>query len=194
MRTYRPMIAGGLLALGGCMPPAANVAPLQKSQWVTVQGEHRDLRSMMGAKATVFITMDPDCPICQLYANDFNGIAESYRSQGVAVVGVYAGPFMERTKAAAFSNAGHFSFPQVIDSTCSLTLALRARVTPECFITDPQGTVVYRGALDDRPVREGRKKPQATRHFLADALQAFISTGQPQKEMVAVGCIVECDQ
>ncbi len=189
----RALAAFLLLAAAGCAPPAATVAPLFESRWHTVQGEERSLRSMLGEKATVFITMDPDCPICQLYTADFQAIADAYGPKGVRVVGLYSGPFMERETARAFSAAGTFGFPQVMDSACTLTLALQARVTPECFVAGPDGKVMYRGALDDRPVRQGRKQLQARQTWLADALDNFLATGRPQPEVMAVGCIVECD-
>jgi len=79
-------------------------------------------------------------------------------------------------------------------NACKLSLALQARVTPECFLTDANGTVVYRGAVDDRAVRQGQKKYQAKQHHLAHAIEAFLTTGEPQQEVVAVGCIVECEE
>ncbi len=149
--------------------------------------------SMLGIKATVFFTLDPECPITQLYTHDFQGMADNYAAKGVAVVGVYTGPFMQPEEATAFAHEAGLSFTQILDSDCRLALALQARVTPECFIAGPDGTVVYRGALDDRPVREGRKKPMATKAYLAEALDAYLATGKPQAEVVAVGCIVECE-
>lgn len=182
-----------MLLLAGCAHPPS-VAPLLEQGFTSVQGEHALLKTWAGTKATVFLTLDPTCPITQLYTNAFEEFAEKYAGQGVKLVGVYAGPFMHQSEAAAFAADAGLRFPQVVDSTCVLSLALQARVTPECFIADPTGNVVYRGAFDDRPVREGRKKPEAVKHYLADALDAYLATGQPQQEVVAVGCIVECGE
>lgn len=149
---------------------------------------------MMGAAATVFITLDPDCPYCQLYAKDLEALSVKYASAGVKFVGLYPGPFMDKAEAARFSADAGFSFPQVMDGTCVLSLALQARVTPESFIADANGTVVYRGAIDDRAVRQGRKKIAAQKHCLDDALAAFLHEGKPQPGVTAVGCIVECGE
>lgn len=183
-----------LLAVAGCMPQAASVAPIMATPWTTLDGERRTIGSMMGDKATVFITLDPECPICELYAQAFQVMADAYAAQGVAVIGVYSGPFMERRKAQAYSGQAGFAFPQVMDSICTITMALHARVTPECFVVSPAGKVVYCGAFDDRPVRQGRKKLDAHVPHLAHALDAFLASGQPQPEVVAVGCIVECEE
>lgn len=186
------MCAGAVLLAAGCTTPPS-VARLLESNWTSIQGQQAVLKDWMGTKATVFITLDPTCPITQLYTNAFEEFAEEYAGQGVKVIGVYAGPFMHQEEAAAFAAEAGLDFPQVVDDDCLLSVALQARVTPECFITDPEGKVVYRGALDDRPVRQGRKKPGATRNYLSDAMDAYLATGKPQKEVVAVGCIVECD-
>lgn len=181
------------LLLAACTR-APGVAALLGREWTSIQGEQAKLKDWMGDRATVFLTLDPTCPITQLYARDFEVFAERYADKGVKVVGVYAGPFMHRQEAAGFAADAGLRFPQVVDSTCALSLALQARVTPECFITGPDGTVVYRGAFDDRPVRQGRKKPEATQHYLVSALDAYLATGKPQQEVVAVGCIVECGE
>lgn len=186
------MLFVAMLLGAGCTHPPS-VAPLVDREFTSIQGGHASLRGWMGGKATVFLTMDPTCPITQLYVREFQAFADAYADRGVNVVGVYAGPFMHQAEAADFAMQAGLHFPQVVDSTCVLTVALQARVTPECFITDPSGSVVYRGAFDDRPVRQGRKKPGAARHYLADAMDAYLATGKPQEEVVAVGCIVECD-
>ena len=182
-----------LVLLSACTRPPS-VAPLLGQPFASIQGEQAELHDWMGGKATVFLALDPDCPITQLYAHDFQDFADRYAGRGVNVVGVYAGPFMHRQAAAAFAAGAGLRFPQVVDSNCVLSLALQARVTPECFVTNPAGEVVYRGAFDDRPVRQGRKKPEATKHYLAGALDAYLATGKPQPEVVAVGCIVECEE
>ena len=170
------------------------MASVENRTWTTVTGTTADLKSMMGTAATVFITLDPECPYCQLYAHDLQVLSSAHASDGVKFVGLYPGPFMDQADAARFSADAGFDFPQVMDGQCELALALKARVTPECFITDAHGTVVYRGAFDDRAIRQGRKKIDAQKHFLRDALTAFLRDGKPQAEMVAVGCIVECGE
>ena len=182
------------LLLTGCAPSPASVAPLANSPWTTIQGEKLTLKEMMGTAGTVFITLDPECPFCQLYTHTFSDIADRYANKGVTVVGVYPGHFMQLEEAISFSTDAGFGFSQVMDDQCRLSLALQARVTPECFLTDANGTVVYRGAVDDRAVRQGQKKYEARQHYLADAIDAFLTTGKPQEEVVAVGCIVECEE
>ncbi|MEO8734054.1 MAG: redoxin domain-containing protein [Flavobacteriales bacterium] len=175
----------------GCSPEQASIAGLVQQHWTDAQGNPVTLGPSMGAKATVFVTLDPDCPYCQFYAQDLQHVAEQYASDSVKLIGVYAGPYMEAAAASKFAKQAGLTFPQLMDPGCSLCSALHARVTPESFITDAQGTVVYRGAIDDRAVSQGQTKYTAQEHYLTDALSAFLKDGKPQPEVTAVGCIVE---
>jgi len=189
---FRSLMVFLPLVVAGCSSNQVSIAGLEQQQWTDAQGQAVTLGSAMGAKATVFVTLDPDCPYCQFYAHDLEQVAEQYASDSVKLIGIYAGPYMEAAAAAKFAGQAGFTFPQLMDPGCSLCLALHARVTPETFITDAQGTVVYRGAIDDRAIRQGQKKYTAQEHYPTDALSAFLKTGKPQPEVTAVGCIVEC--
>lgn len=177
-----------------CSPPVPSVAALRGQQVESLAGPIQRLDGLMGPVATVFITLDPECPFCRLYAHDLQATAVTYGDRGVGMVGLYTGPYMDTANVRRFSAEAGFTFPQVMDPDCRLGTALSARVTPEVFLTDAEGTVVYKGSFDDRAVREGRKKYTAQRHYLADAIEAFLRDGSSSPEVEAVGCIVECDE
>jgi thiol-disulfide isomerase/thioredoxin len=61
---------------------------------------------MLGTTATVFITLDPECPFCQLYAHDFQEFAAHYAEQGVRLVGIYAGLTWRPTKPRSSLRTG----------------------------------------------------------------------------------------
>lgn len=156
-----------------------------------LDGERTVLGIMEGAKATLYITLDPECPMTLGYVPLLDSL-QSALPAGLAMVGFYPAPFMVRDSAAAFARKSGLSFPQIMDPACELSGALRARVTPEAFLVAMGGKVLYRGALDDSAVREGRKR-SVSKHYLRDALNAFAAgADQPTPEVKALGCIVEC--
>ena len=64
-------------------------------------------------------------------------------------------------------------------------------VTPEAAVFDGQQHLVYRGRNDDRYVDFEKYRSTATRHDLADAIQAILSgttIAEPFTE--AVGCYI----
>ncbi|QQR84834.1 MAG: redoxin domain-containing protein [Flavobacteriales bacterium] len=155
-------------------------------------GNTTALGLLEGDSATLYITLDPECPMTLGYAPLLDSLEEAL-PDGVAMVGLYPAPFIDRDSAAAFARKHDLDFPQVMDPGCHLANALRARVTPEVFLVALSGEVLYRGALDNSAVREGRKRA-ANEHYLRDALSAFAGgKPQPHTEVRAFGCIVECD-
>jgi sensor domain CHASE-containing protein len=52
-----------------------------------------------------------------------------------------------------------------------------ANTTPHIFVIDPEGKLIYRGAIDDKPTTRQEDIPTA-RNYLAEALDAAMS-GKP---------------
>lgn len=185
----------GMLASACSTPeprPDMTSSHLDHIEFATLNGGHAGLGALEGTKATLYITLDPECPMTLGYVPLLDSLEEALPN-GVAMVGLYPAPFIVRDSAAAFARKHHLDFPQVMDPDCHLANALQARVTPEVFLVALSGTVLYRGALDNSAVREGRKRT-ANEHYLRDALSAFAGGHpQPRAEVKALGCIVECD-
>lgn len=183
-----------LFFMAGCGGSNESLATLGNHSWPTAQGGEVQLQAVMGSKGTVFITLDPECPLCQLHAHELQVLAARHHPEGVNFVGVYTGPYMDRAQVVAFATGVGFSFPQLMDGDCALAHALKARVTPECFLADSSGKVVYQGAFDDRAVRQGRKRIATGAAYLADAITNYLRTGEPQPGTTAVGCLLECGE
>ncbi len=153
----------------------------------------RSLADLMGREATLLISLDPECPVSQLYTPLLDSLAGVLPAHGVGMIGFHPSPFTNTEAVRSFMNEALPKMPHVVDSACQLAQALDCRVMPEVFLIDANGTLRYRGAMDDRVVRAGRKKPHATRHPLKEALQAVLGGQQVMEaRTVAHGCIVEC--
>lgn len=74
-----------------------------------------------------------------------------------------------------------YTAPYVIDSMSVMADAFGATRTPECFLFDKNGKLVYRGSIDDSPKDESAVK----NHYLSDAMAA-VAKNAP----VAVGTSV----
>lgn len=184
------------MALGACSTPeqreGMTSSHLDHLVFEDLLGNTTGIGALEGGSATLYITLDPECPMTLGYVPLLDSLEEALPN-GVAMVGLYPAPFVVRDSAAAFARKHHLDFPQVMDPDCHLANALQARVTPEVFLVALSGEVLYRGALDNSAVREGRKRT-ANEHYLRDALSAFAGGHpQPRTEVKAFGCIVECD-
>ncbi|MBK7085642.1 MAG: redoxin domain-containing protein [Flavobacteriales bacterium] len=178
----------------GCGVPDKPLQGLLESSFEPVRGGTGMVNDLLGARATVLVTLDPECPFCQMYLPLLDSLVALPAYGAVRIVGVFASPYIPRDSAAKFMRASPAAFDGIMDPEFVLCKALGARVTPEVFVLDAEGELVYQGAIDDRALRAGKKRIQATRHYLSDALDAVLRGDRPaEREVAAVGCILEYD-
>ena len=79
----------------------------------------------------------------------------------------------------------------LLDPTGAVGKMYGATNTPHMYVIDKAGTLMYAGAIDDRPTTR-RSDVQGAQNYVREALQA-VSTGQPVKKPVtrAYGCTVK---
>ncbi|HVS08665.1 MAG TPA: alkyl hydroperoxide reductase, partial [Planctomycetota bacterium] len=82
-------------------------------------------------------------------------------------------------------------FRALLDREHRLVEHAGVEVTPEAAVLGRDGSVLYRGRIDDRWVDFGKRRPRATRHDLRDALDAILAGGPaPPSSGRAVGCYI----
>jgi peroxiredoxin len=101
---------------------------------------------------------------------------------------------MTRPKFLAQFNAHHLPYPVLLDTQHTLARTLHAKVTPQTFVMDPQGRVVFHGMPDDSrrflftPGPHGQHVAHTYLSVaLAEALAGNPVTNSPLPE---AGCIV----
>lgn len=81
-----------------------------------------------------------------------------------------------------------FEFPYVIDRASTLARAFGAQRTPEVFLFDSAGRLVYRGTIDDN----ADDAAAVDEHFLRDAIAALAAGRAPQPAVTkAFGCTIK---
>lgn len=121
--------------------------------------------------------------------NDFNA---KIQSKGIEFYGVISDPSVSRVQAQTHRQEYELDFPVLFDGSGELRLALSPTHTPQVIVLGPLGNKLYTGAIDDRHVRLGRKKDQATKEYLKDAVRSVIA-GRPiaVKQTKPIGCLLE---
>lgn len=85
------------------------------------------------------------------------------------------------------ARAKNYLFPYVVDTTSEVARAFGATHTPETFLFDASGRLVYHGTIDDNARDAG--KVQHT--YLRDALDAVLEGKSPAvQETKALGCTI----
>ncbi|HSV14123.1 MAG TPA: thioredoxin-like domain-containing protein [Tepidisphaeraceae bacterium] len=140
--------------------------------------------------ATVCIFIAMDCPISNSYAPEINRIIAEYSPQGLSFKIVYCDADATPEAVAKHAKDYGYSCPIAQDPKHELAARLHATVTPEAVVLSARDDQpLYRGRIDDRYADVGKKRYEATRHDLRDALEAIVHDRAIEHPVTqAVGC------
>lgn len=141
----------------------------------------------------VFIFMSPECPLSENYSKTINELSVEYAEKNVHFYVVFPGIFYPRPQIEVFIERYHLSTEMVIyDPDHLFKDYFSATITPEAFLTDVTGTILYRGAIDNWAITLGKQRQVITEHYVIDALESAIKNEKIKtKKTRAVGCIIE---
>ena len=143
------------------------------------------------AAVTVLVFVATDCPISNRYVPELARLRARFEPRGVAFWLVY--PTIEESPSVIASHVHEFglTLPAVRDTRHALVRRAQVTVTPESAVFVHGGALAYHGRIDDKIVDFGETRPEATRHELADAIDAALA-GRPAAAAGghAVGCAI----
>jgi hypothetical protein len=80
----------------------------------------------------------------------------------------------------------------LIDSNKKIANQLKASITPEVFILDINGSLLYSGRIDDWAYSLGKKRKNITDHNLLNALEDILNSRTIKNpKTTAIGCYIE---
>jgi len=144
------------------------------------------------SKAAALIFVTHDCPISNAYAPELYRLKEEYGSEGFKMMLVYVDPDVTekeiRKHREAYSLSGYAA---IVDKTHALVKEAGATVTPEAVVVLGDGTIAYRGRIDNMYPALGQRRRVITEKDLRNALDA-VSANQPVEvsRTQAVGCYI----
>ncbi len=152
--------------------------------------------SQFQGKVVVLEWFNPDCPFVR-YAYDkgpMAGLAAQWGEQGVVWLAINSsapgkqGHGVDRNREASSDWA--LAHPLLLDEDGQVGKTYGATATPQLFVIDPAGTLVYSGALDDQPLGRGAESKRTD--YLGAALEAVTSGGSVATPVTrAYGCSVK---
>jgi peroxiredoxin len=153
-----------------------------------VTGQVQSLPALaQGKKATVVMFISTRCPVSNAYNERMTTLAKKYAAQGVSFVGVDSDQNEPKAEVASFTKQQGFPFPVLVDPGNKVSNAYNAHVTPETYVIDSKGVLVYHGRIDN-----DMDTSNAKTHELADALDATLA-GWPivKSQTKAFGCSIK---
>ena len=147
-----------------------------------------------GTKGVVLYFIASDCPISNRTLPEMLRVRDEFRTRGVAFHFVY--PNTTETSQTARQHLAAYGAGDdvILDPTGTLVALTHARITPQAAILIPSGstwTAVYAGRIDDRYIRLGLERPQATQHFAEQAVAELLA-GRPVEPAIGtpIGCAI----
>lgn len=181
-----PAPAPTALALGSTAPLAAEVMK-------GVDGRSISIQQAAGKKGTLVIFTCNACPWVKNWETRIAEAGNTALKRGIGVIAINSNDpaqnaedgYDEMQKRARKLG---IKFPYVVDATSGVARAFGATRTPEVFLFDAAGKLVYHGAIDDN-ARDAKAVKSA---WLADAVTA-VAAGKPvsERETKALGCTIK---
>ncbi|HEX4004855.1 MAG TPA: thioredoxin family protein [Acidobacteriaceae bacterium] len=157
-------------------------------------GKVRTSEELAGPKGLLVMFICAHCPFVQHVERELAEVGKDYKNSGVGVVAISSNdaenyPGDAPAGLAAQAEKLRFVFPYLYDETQAVARAYDARCTPDFFLFDGTGRLVYRGQLDAS--RPGNGVPVTGKDLRAalDALVAGRSISTDQYP--SIGCNIK---
>lgn len=150
-----------------------------------------DLR---GGQGLVVVFLCPHCPFVKHVRAEFARFARDYQARGLRVVAIMSndvGAFPQDGPDGMKQEAqdGGYTFPYLFDATQDVAKAFKAACTPDLFLFDAAGTLVYRGQFDDS--RPGNGVAVTGRDLRAAADAVLAGDAVPTTQKASIGCNIK---
>ena len=157
-------------------------------------GVEHSAESCSGDAGTLVIFMCNHCPFVVHVAEELAALGRDYADSGIGVVAISSNdvdthPDDSPEQMLQFSTRYGLTFPYLYDESQDVAKAFDAACTPDFFLHDSNGKLVYRGQLDY--ARPGSDIP-VTGQDLRNAMDVLLSGGPILDDQVpSLGCNIK---
>lgn len=150
-------------------------------------GKEHTFASLKGSKGTVVIFMATKCPVSNAYNERMQKLSDDYASKGVNVVGINSNVAELAPEVKQHAADKGLKFTILKDAGNVIADRFYAQVTPEAYLLDASGKLVYHGRIDN-----SRNGDSITNTELRDAIEAVLGGKAVEKtEAKAFGCTIK---
>jgi len=160
----------------------------------TVSGRTLSNTNIAGKSGTLVLFICNHCPFVKHVLKEIGRLGRDAAQMGVGVVAinsndVEAYPDDSPQKMKALAGSEGWTFPYLFDESQETAKSFQAACTPDFFLFDAAGTLVYRGQLDDS--RPGNDAPVNGKD-LREAIDAVVrGKTVPANQKASIGCNIK---
>jgi peroxiredoxin len=160
----------------------------QFSEADLVTGEKISLNDVLakdGAKGAVVFFTSYVCPVAKAYEGRINDLADKYKGS-ISFIGVNSNQSEKAEEQIKYAKDNGFKFHITSDKDSKTAKEIGGSVTPEFYLLDKTGKILYHGPVDDS------QDPQVIEHkYLINAIEAHLAgktLPAEESEIQAFGC------
>lgn len=158
-----------------------------------VDGKSLTIAQAAGKKGTLVIFTCNACPWVKAWETRIAEVGNAAAKSGIGVIAINPNDPAQNSEDGydemrARAKKLGLRFPYVVDATSDVARAFGATRTPEAFLFDAKGELVYHGTIDDN----SRDAKAVKSRWLSDAVLA-VASGKPvsEAETKALGCSIK---
>ena len=180
-------VAGSGRNPGDLPAPPAIGAMIDDFKLPDADGAEHTLNSLKGKNGAVIIFIATRCPVSNGYNERMEKLAQDYQSRGINVIGINSNSTEPASEVKSHAAEKHLTFAILKDEGNKIADRFGANHTPEAYVIDASGKLVYHGRIDN-----SQKVEAITSNDLRDALDAVLAGKPIQKTTsVAFGCSIK---
>jgi peroxiredoxin len=188
------MLMVGLAAVAGSgrsgsdlpAPPAIGTT-IDDFKLPDTDGAEHSLKSLTGKNGAVLIFISVQCPVSNGYNERMEKLAQDYEAKGVNVIGINSNATEPVAAVKSHAAEKHLTFTVLKDDGNKIADRLGATRTPETYVIDAGGKLVYHGRIDN-----SQNTANITSNDLREALDEMLA-GKPISKTggAAFGCTIK---
>jgi peroxiredoxin len=151
------------------------------------EGKQRSFNDLKGKNGALIVFMSAQCPVVKGYAERINALAKDFQAKGISIIGMNSNATESLDYVKSNMTERSHAFTMLLDKGNVIADKFGATVTPEVYLFDKDGKLVYRGAIDN-----DRSGENITARPLQDAVDATLAGKTVAKtETKAFGCSIK---
>ena len=150
-------------------------------------GAEHSLKSLTGKNGAVILFVATKCPVSNAYNDRMEKLAQDYKARGINVIGINSNNTEPAAEVKSHAGEKHLTFTILKDDGNKIADRLGATRTPEAYVIDRNGKLVYHGRIDN-----SQNTANITANDLREALDEMLG-GKPVTKTggAAFGCSIK---